>query len=150
MSDRVYTSLFYIVLIVGSSWAAVTVGEALTREAMTKLALLPSRDPRPSRVDTYLAQQKQAPEPDIGKAPLIPAAPAMTVGALAKAMDESEKIAPIDVSTEDPVTDPPAISAGPKPRVAGWIRQVPRRSPSFAQHDETSNRLIMRTLRADM
>lgn len=150
MSDRVYSSLFYIALIVASSWIAVTVGEALTREAMTKLALLPSRDPRPSRVATYLAEQKQLPAPDTGKTLLIPAAPSMTVGALAKAMDESEQINPITVSTEDPVTDPSPTITAPKPRVAGWARQAPKRSSSFAEHDETSNRLIMRTLRADM
>lgn len=150
MSNRVYTSLFYIALIIGSSWIAVTVGEALTREAMTQLALLPSRDPHPSRVETYLAYQKQAPEPKAGKTLLIPAAPAMTVGALAKAMDESEQINPINVSTEDPVTNPSPNTAAPKPRVAGWVRQAPRRTPSLAEHDETSNRLILRTLRADM
>lgn len=150
MSNRVYTSLFYIALIVGSSWIAVTVGEALAREAMTKLALLPSRDPRPSRVETYLAEQKQAPEPKADKTLLIPTAPVMTVGALAKAMDESEQINSIDVSTNGPVTDPSPNAAAPKPRVAGWMRQAPRRSPSLAEHNETSNQLIMRTLRAGM
>ncbi|MBS0249851.1 MAG: hypothetical protein JSR78_02165 [Proteobacteria bacterium] len=150
MSNRVYSSLFYIALIVASSWIAVTVGEALTREAMTKLALLPSRDPRPSRVATYLAEQKQAPEHDASKSLLIPAAPAMTVGALAKAMDESEQSDPLNVSTQDPVTDPSPNTIAPKPRVAGWVRKAPKRSPSLAEHNETSNRLIMRTLRADL
>lgn len=142
MSDRVYASIFYIALIIGSSWITVHVGEALTREALTRLALIPSANPKPSRVDAFLAAQQRGTPPPKASEPLIPAASTVPVGTLAKAMDEAEKPAP--ASADIPFSEP---SAAPKPRVAGWSRRLPKRDYSA---DETSGDIVMRTLRAEM
>ncbi|MBS0232472.1 MAG: hypothetical protein JSR99_03190 [Proteobacteria bacterium] len=141
MSDRVYTAIFYIALIMGSSWVTVSVGEALTREALTKLALMPSADPRPSRVDTFLAAQDRATPPQNTKEPLVPTASSLPVGALAKAMDEAEQ------SGVPAAAQTPEASDAAKPRVAGWSRRLPTHASSA---DETTGHIIMRTLRADM
>nr|HML30933.1 hypothetical protein [Hyphomicrobium sp.] len=154
MTDRIYTSIFYVALIVASSWTVITVGEALTREAITHLALLPSSDLRPSRVETYLTAQVHKTAPEAVKEPIIPAAPPLTVGALAKALDDAEQtnVGEMDAATPAPETPLPTHSAPlvGKPSVAGWIKRVPRRTLSISRHEETSNRIIMRALRAEM
>lgn len=157
MSDRVYASLFYIVLIVGSSWIAVALGEGLTREALTKLALLPSHNSRPSRVEIYMAAQERPDEPKLAKKPLIPAAPALTVGELAKGMDDAEHTSPEQTSAASASVDAPspptAVPEAKKPRVAGWSKRISKRDLAASDHpahEETSNRIIMRALRAEM
>jgi hypothetical protein len=146
MSDRVYASIFYIALIVGSSWVAVTVGEALTREALTRLALIPSADPRPSRVDTFLAARERAVPPQNEKEPLIPtASSSIPIGTLAKAMDDAEQTDPS--ASADTATSAPAAA---KPRVAGWSRRPSKRDFSATAADQTSGQIIMRTLRTEM
>jgi hypothetical protein len=143
MSDRAYASIFYIALIVGSSWVAVTVGEALTRQALTGLALIPSPNPQPSRVDTFLAAQQRAAPPQKESAPLIPTASSVPIATLAKAMDDAEQ--PVLAGASD--TSSPEESGAAKPRVAGWSRRIPKRDFSA---DETSGDIVMRTLRAEM
>jgi len=143
MSNRVYAAIFYIALIIGSSWVTVSVGEALTREALTKFALIPSANLRPSRVDTFLAAQDRAMPPQNAKKPLVPTASSLPVGALAKAMDEAEQSGAPEASA----TRPPQALGDVKPRVAGWSRQLPKRRFSA---DESTGHIIMRTLRADM
>jgi hypothetical protein len=141
MSDRVYASVFYVVLIVGSSWAAVTVGEALAREALARLALIPSADQHPSRVEAALAAQEHIASPlSSRKEVLIPAAPSMPVGALAKALDDAEQ------NTQEDSEEPKAMPLAARPRVAGWVKRFSRR----AEPSESSGRIIMRTLRAEM
>jgi hypothetical protein len=143
MSDRVYASVFYIVLIVGSSWAAVTVGEALAREALTRLALVPSLDQRPSRVIVGLAAQEaaqlHAAAPQNAKEALVPAAPSMPVGALAKALDDAEQNGDREKAT----------TIVPRPRVADWAKRLAKPAAP-APPDESSGHIIMRTLRAEM
>lgn len=141
MRDRVYVSTLYLALIVGSSWAVINVGEALTREALTHLALLPAEAP-PSRVDTVLAAQQQpAPLPNARK-PLVPAAPSVPLGTLAKAMDEAEQ--PGSNATDDETGETPEATT---PRVAGWSRRLPKRDVTA---EETTGHIILRTLRAGM
>lgn len=152
MSDRVYASVFYIALIVSSSWVAVTVGEGLTRVALTKLSLVEPSGPRPTRVETVLAAQERGAEPDKMAKPLVPEPSTVPLGALAKAMDDSERSIAQPVSdTADVNSDipPPAIPAAVKPRVAGWSKRIPKRDVS-AVESETSARIIMRSLRAEM
>lgn len=154
MSDRIYTSIFYVALIIASSWTVITVGEALTREAITQLALLPSSDARPSRVESYLAAQQHGAAPAAAKDPLIPTAPALTVGALAKALDDAEQMNVSEANAQTPAPETqPLVRAVPqvaKPSVAGWVKRVPRRTLSISRHEETSNRIIMRALQAAM
>lgn len=158
MSDRVYASVFYIALIVGSSWVAVTVGEALTRQALSQLTFLPSPYSRPSRVETYLTAQERPAEPPGTSSLLVPAAPAMTVGALAKAMDDAEQSGVIQTDESDADDAPKqtasssssATEKAEKPRVAGWVKRAPKRPVAISTHEDTSNRLIMRSLRAEM
>jgi hypothetical protein len=152
MTDRLYASLFYVAFIACSSWIAVSLGEALTRAALTNFALLPSRDARLSRVDTYLAAKERQPEPAGApvKEPLIPPAPSLKVGELAKAMDEAEEVHPDPVDDEKVGTDPKhetAIPEAQKPRVAGWSKRLPSRA---LPAEETSSHIIMRSLRAEM
>ena len=143
MSDRVYASVFYVVLIVGCSWAVVTVGEALARQALTILALVPSLDQRPSRVNVGLAAQEAAQQhaasPQNAKEVLDPAAPSMPVGALAKALDDAEQ----NGEQEQ------AAAIVLRPRVAGWVKRLPKPAVPAAP-DESSGHIIMRTLRAEM
>ncbi|MFA5955222.1 hypothetical protein [Hyphomicrobium sp.] len=151
MSDRVYASIFYIALIVGSSWTAVTVGEAVTREMLTNFALLPPLNARPSRVDTFLALQEQTPVTQTAKEPLIPTAPTLTIGALAKGMDAAEQTATNQDDAETKAADAASVTVeikAPKPRVAGWVKRLPKRALSVSE--ETSSHIIMRTLRAEM
>jgi hypothetical protein len=159
MSNRLYASIFYIAFIVGSSWITVSLGEAVAREAFTKLALFPSRDARPSRVDTFLAAQERAGEPREAAADaLVPLPPTLTIGALAKAMDEAETshADPMNVESASADTSPPAPQlpiAAPeaeKPRVAGWIKRLPKRALTVAPPEENSSNIIMRSLRAEM
>jgi len=145
MSNRVYASLFYIVLIVASSWTVVTVGEALAREALTKLALAPSSKSRPMRVNVVLASQKKITAPEKVGDVIVPKAPLMSVGELAKALDEAEH------------NDKPSKTMGAiaQPRVAGWVRRIPKRAipyeaPRRALSEDSSGRIIMRALRAEM
>ncbi|WP_045837282.1 hypothetical protein [Hyphomicrobium sp. 99] len=145
MSNRVYASLFYIVLIVASSWTVVTVAEALAREALTKLALAPSAKSRPTRVNVVLTSQKQVGFPQKAGDPVVPKAPAISAGELAKALDEAEH------------TDKQSKTMGVvvRPRVAGWVKRIPKRAipedqPRRAVSEESSGRIIMRALRADM
>jgi hypothetical protein len=157
MSDRVYASVFYIALIVGSSWVAVTVGESLTRQALSQLTFLPSSYGRPSRVDTYLAAQERPDEPLATTRLLVPAVPAITIGALAKALDDAEQSE--DVQADEAAADdvpkqaassPSVAEKADKPRVAGWVKRAPKPAVALSTHEETSNRLIMRSLRAEM
>jgi hypothetical protein len=155
MSDRLYASAFYVLVIVGSSWFAVSVGEHLTREVLTRLALLPSPNATkpPSRVDTYLAIQDRAAGPNEAKAPLIPSAPTLAVGDLAKAMDDAEQETDEHATAEAvdvKPTAPAAVPDTPKPRVAGWIKRLPKRAYSAAMPEESSGRIVMRSLRAEM
>ncbi len=143
MSDRIYASVFYIVLIVGSSWAAVTISEALAREALTRMALMPSADQRPSRVNVVLAAQERAVSPQISGESVVPAtpSPSVPVGTLAKALDDAEQ------STEQ-VSD---AAAPVRPRVAGWVKRLSRPvSSSAAARVESSGRIVTRSLRAEM
>ena len=154
MSDRVYASLFYIALIVGSSWVAVSVGEALTRQALTRLSLVEPSDPRPSRVDNYLAARERSSQPVDKQEPLIPAANAAPIGPLAKAMDDAETAVaePDAEASEDTAStiDSAVTPVAPKPRVAGWSKRISKRDVSSALQDESSSHLIMRSLRAEM
>jgi hypothetical protein len=154
MSDRVYASMLYLVVIIGAAWAAVTLGEALTRAALTQLALIPlDYTQRPSRVDAYMAEQSRAPDLQNEKQPLIPAAPTLQAGALAKAMDEAEEVTNADGQTgNEPAESAPVVQVpeAEKPRVAGWVRRIPKRALSAVVPDETSGRIIMRSLRAEM
>ncbi len=169
MLDRVYASIFYIALIVGSSWVAVSVGEALTRQALTRLSLVKSSDPQPSRVDNFLAAQERPSQPMNNKQePLIPAANAAPLGTLAKAMDDAEtavaepdaetsakntaapKLEAETVDEATHATDPAVNPIAPKPRVAGWMKRMSKRESSSDRRDETSARIIMRSLRAEM
>ncbi|MFT3733270.1 MAG: hypothetical protein QM780_17940 [Hyphomicrobium sp.] len=151
MSDRVYVSIFYVVLIIGSSWTAVSLGEMLARDALTNLALLPSSNARPSRVDAYLAANERIPEPKDVRQPLVPAAPSVTVGALAKAMDDAEHGQSETTNNEGSATStaiPAVVPEAEKPRVAGWVKRLPKRA--VPENEETSGRIIMRSLRAEM
>jgi hypothetical protein len=168
MLDRVYASVFYIALIVGSSWVAVSVGEALTRQALTRLSLVRSSDPQPSRIDNFLAAQERPSQSMNRQEPLIPAANAAPLGTLAKAMDEAETaVAEPDAETQvkntaapkleaetvddaSRATDPAVNPIAPKPRVAGWMKRMSKRDASSDRRDETSARIIMRSLRAEM
>ncbi len=138
MSDRVYASVFYIVLIVGSSWAVVTVSEGLAREALTRMALIPSADQRPSRVNVVLAAQEHPVSPQTSGEALVPAAPSpsVSVGTLAKALDDAEQ-------SNEQVK---AVSVAARPRVAGWVKRLSKP----AAPDESSGRIVMRSLRAEM
>lgn len=136
MSDRVYASMLYVVLIVGSSWAVVTVTEALAREALTRMALIPAADQRPSRVNVVLAAQEHPVSQQTSGEVLVPAAPSVPVGALAKALDDAEQTGEQEKAT--------AIIL--RPRVAGWAKRLSK--PAAA--DESSGRIIMRALRAEM
>jgi hypothetical protein len=154
MSDRIYASVFYIALIVGSSWVAVTVGEALTRVALTKLSLVEPSEARPTRVDTVLAAQERRAEPDKAAKPLVPEPSAVSIGALAKAMDDAEQpaVQAVNEIAEANNEVPPAPAVIPeavKPRVAGWSRRIPKRDLTAAE-PESSARIIMRSLRAEM
>lgn len=153
MTNRLCASLFYIAFIAGSSWITVSLGEALTRATLTNFALLPSRDVRPSRVDTYLATKDRDPEPSGAtiKEPLIPPAPSVAVGVLAKGMDEAEQGHSEPVDEEKVGADPGHESAIPeaqKPRVAGWSKRLPKRA--LPATEETSSHIITRSLRAEM
>jgi hypothetical protein len=143
MSNRVYASAFYVVLVVGCSWAVVTLGEALAREALTRLALVPSLDQRPSRVTVGLAAQEAAKQhaasPQNAKEVLVPAAPSTPVGALAKALDDAEHNSDQEKAAAIVV----------QPRVAGWAKRIPKAAAPVAP-DESSGHIIMRTLRAEM
>ncbi len=143
MSDRIYASVFYIVLIVGSSWAAITVTEALAREALTRMALLPSADQRPSRVNVVLAAQEHPVSPQTSGEALVPAAPSpsVPVGTLAKALDAAEQ------SNEQVGAMPVAARS----RVAGWAKRLSRSAASpRGARDESSGRIVTRSLRAEM
>lgn len=126
----------------------------MTREAITQLALLPSSDARPSRVESYLTAQQHGAAPAAAKDPLIPTAPALTVGALAKALDDAEQMNVSEANAQTPAPETqPLVRAVPqvaKPSVAGWVKRVPRRTLSISRHEETSNRIIMRALQAAM
>jgi len=152
MTDRLYASLFYITFVVGSSWIAISAGETLARATLTKLALLPSPENKPSRVDTFLAAQERALQSTTtAKEPLIPSAPSESVGALAKGMDEAEHARPdpaVDENAANDAKHDTAIPESPKPRVAGWSKRLPKRA--LSPHGETSNHIIMRSLRAEM
>jgi hypothetical protein len=155
MTDRLYASFFYVVFIVGSSWIAISVGETLARSALTKLALLPSQETQPSRVDAFLTARERNTEPvaATAKEPLIPSAPSVTAGALAKAMDEAEQSRPDPTDDEKASTDAKpevAVPEAQKPRVAGWSKRLPKRALSIAVPEETSSHIIMRSLRAQM
>ncbi len=153
MSDRVYASIFYIVVIVGGAWTAVTLGEFLAREALTNLALVPGVNSGPSRVDTFLAAQERGATSENAKERLIPAATSLPAGTLAKAMDEAEQIGDNPAAKEsDTAATTPTVPAplAEKPRVAGWVKRIPKRALSAVLPDETSGRLIMRSLRAEM
>jgi hypothetical protein len=144
MSDRVYASVFYIALIVGGSWIVVSVGESLARQALTDLALIPSTDLRPSRVDIALAAQDRAAPGPKAKEVLTPGAPPMPVGVLAKALDDAEQ------NSEQAQAAAAAAGASAiitRPRVAGWVKRLPKR---IVGREESSGRIIMRTLRAEM
>ena len=157
MSNRFYASAFYLAVIFGSSWIAVTIGEALTRDALTRLALIPSSDSRPSRVATFIAAQERPAPAGNAEKPLVPAAPALSIGALAKGMDDAERapvqvveasaVEPAAVPNDQPAAEP--IEA-PKPRVAGWLKRLPKRTISALSPDETSGRIVLRSLRAEM
>ncbi len=145
MSDRVYASLFYIALIVASSWTVVTVGEALAREALTKLSLAPAKKSRPTRVNVVLASQKHVPPSPRPGDVIVPKAPSISAGQLAKALDEAEH------------NGKPYRSLGVvvKPRVAGWERRAPRREITEyqarrASSEDSSGHIIVRALRAEM
>lgn len=150
MSDRVYASLFYIALIVASSWTVVTVGEGLAREALAQLALAPSSKSRPTRVNVVLASQKNIAGKNIAgpeKAGdvIVPKAPSISAGELAKALDEAEHN---DKQTK-------TMGTIVRPRVAGWVRRIPRRAipedqPRRAVSEDSSGHIIMRALRAEM
>jgi hypothetical protein len=141
MSDRIYASVFYIVLIVSSSWAVVTVTEALAREALTRMALIPSADQRPSRVNVVLAAQERPVSPQTSGAALVPAAPSpsVPVGTLAKALDDAEQ-------SNEQTQSTPTLA---RPRVAGWVKRLPKAWVPTAR-DESSGRIVMRSLRAEM
>ena len=145
MSDRVYASLFYIVLIVASAWTVVTIGEALAREALTQLALSPAKKSRPTRVNMVLASQKEVPPSRRPGDVIVPKAPSISAGELAKALDEAEHNGKQPYQPVNPVV---------RARVAGWEKRVPKRElPEYQVRrtvDESSGRLIMRALRAEM
>ncbi|MGO4681974.1 hypothetical protein [Hyphomicrobium sp. 2TAF46] len=145
MSDRIYASLFYIALIVASSWTVVTVGEALAREALARLALAPSSKIRPTRVNVVLASQKNIAGPGKAGDVIVPKAPSISAGELAKALDEAEHN---DKQSK-------TMGAIARPRVAGWVRRIPRRAipedqPRRAVSEDSSGHIIMRALRAEM
>ncbi|WP_290993561.1 hypothetical protein [Hyphomicrobium sp.] len=145
MSDRVYASLFYIALIVASSWTVVTVGEGLAREALAQLALAPSSKSRPTRVNVVLASQKNIAGPEKAGDVIVPKAPSISAGELAKALDEAEHN---DKQTK-------TMGTIVRPRVAGWVRRIPRRAipedqPRRAVSEDSSGHIIMRALRAEM
>jgi hypothetical protein len=152
MSDRVYASVFYIALIVGSSWVAVTVGEALTREALIKLSIVEPAEARPTRVETVLAAQGRAPDAAGAVKPLVPEPATLPVGILAKAMDDAERTsdpAADDAAGQDREVAKAAVPEAVKPRVAGWSKRLSKRDISTAE-PETSARIIMRSLLAQM
>ncbi len=150
MTDRVYASLFYIAVIAGGAWTAVTIGEALTRQALTQLALIPGANSKPSRVDTVLAARDQQSNSPNSKERLIPADPSLPAGTLAKAMDEAEQSRSIAEDTTGEAAPVVAIPEAEKPRVAGWSKRLPKRAVSSVIPEETSGRLIVRSLRAEM
>jgi hypothetical protein len=154
MSDRLYASILYVLVIIGAAWVAVALGEALTRAALTQLALVTlDYTQRPSRVDVYMAEQDHAPTPQNAKQPLIPAAPALQVGALAKAMDEAEQVANDDEQAGNAPSESAPVAQVPeseRPRVAGWVKRIPKRALSAVDPGETSGRLILRSLQAEM
>lgn len=144
MSNRFYASLFYIALIVASSWTVVTVGEALAREALTKLARAPSSERRPTRVNVVLASQKAIAAPSQARDVIVPKAPSIALGDLAKGLDEAEQINKQDT-----------MGVAVRPRVAGWVKRIPKRAipeelPRRAASEDSSGRIIMRSLRAEM
>jgi len=145
MSNRFYASLFYIALIVASSWTVVTVGEALTREALTKLALAPSSERRPTRVNVVLASQKSIAAPSKARDVIVPKAPSIPFDQLAKGLDEAEQ------NNKQFKT----MGIVVRPRVAGWVKRIPRRAiPEEPQRraisEDSSGHIIMRSLRAEM
>lgn len=145
MSDRVYASLFYIALIVASSWTVVTIGERLGREALAQLALAPSSKSRLTRVNVVLASQKNIATPEKAGDVIVPNAPSISAGELAKALDEAEH-------NDKQFKTMGAIA---RPRVAGWVRRIPRRAipedqPRRAVSEDSSGHIIMRALRAEM
>ena len=145
MSNRFYASLFYIALIVASSWTVVTVGEALAREALTKLARAPSSERRPTRVNVVLASQKAIAAPSQARDVIVPKAPSIALGELAKGLDEAEQVNKQDRT----------MGVAVRPRVAGWVKRIPKRAipeelPRRAASEDSSGRIIMRTLRAEM
>lgn len=145
MSDRVYASLFYIALIVASSWTVVSIGETLAREALAQLALAPSSKSRPTRVNVVLASQKNIAAPEKAGDAIVPKAPSISAGELAKALDEAEHN---DKQSK-------TMGAITRPRVAGWVRRIPRRAipedqPRRSVSEDSSGHIIMRALRAEM
>ncbi|WP_339081703.1 hypothetical protein [Hyphomicrobium sp. ghe19] len=145
MSNRFYASLFYIVLIVASSWTVVTVGEALAREALTKLARAPSSEQRPTRVNVVLASQKAIVSRSQARDVIVPKAPSIAFGELAKGLDEAEQ------NNKQFKT----MGVVVRPRVAGWVKRIPRRAipedqPRRAASEDSSGRIIVRSLRAEM
>jgi hypothetical protein len=145
MSNRFYASLLYIALIVASSWTVVTIGEALAREALTKLALAPSSERRPTRVNAVLASQKTIVSPSRARDVIVPKAPSIAFGDLAKGLDEAEQ------NNKQSKT----MGVVVRPRVAGWVKRINKRAiaeeqPRRAVSEDTSGRIIMRSLRAEM
>jgi hypothetical protein len=161
MLDRIYASIFYFALVATGSWLVVTLGEGLARGALAQLAYRPA-EPRVTRVDSVLAAQARV-KPLPGRAaPLVPVVPEIAVGALAREMDEAEHSGLPDAAvTTASLQDEPvptnsesrfdeAVPESAKPRVAGWIRRLPKKALSRVDADETSAHIIMRSLRAEM
>ncbi|RUP08660.1 MAG: hypothetical protein EKK38_12990 [Hyphomicrobium sp.] len=128
-----------------SSWTVVTVGEGLAREALAQLALAPSSKSRPTRVNVVLASQKNIAGPEKAGDVIVPKAPSISAGELAKALDEAEHN---DKQTK-------TMGTIVRPRVAGWVRRIPRRAipedqPRRAVSEDSSGHIIMRALRAEM
>ncbi len=123
----------------------MTIGEALAREALAQLALAPSSKSRPTRVNVVLASQKNIAGPEKAGDVIVPKAPSISAGELAKALDEAEHN---DKQSK-------TMGAIVRPRVAGWVRRIPRRTipddpPRRAVSEDSSGHIIMRALRAEM
>jgi hypothetical protein len=163
--DRIFATIIYIALVASGSCLVVTLGKGLASDALAQIAFHPA-ETRVTRVERVLAAKAQDLPIAQTAARVVPIVPPIAVGDLARGMDEAEHSSSqpgqlgTAVTTASITTEPgpanmtdrfdEAVPDYVKPRVAGWIRRLPKKALSRSDADETSAHIIMRSLRAEM
>lgn len=152
MNSRLIVVLaLYATLMTGLTAAIAKFGAAMARQTAGVLMLAERSDQPVSRVEKGLEAQARGtdwqPVSHVVELHAYPASDASAV-VLASAMDSAEGVDLPSRTRAQAMLTPKVAVRAVKPRVAGWIRRVPRVSPDLFH--ETTAQLIQRHLRAEM